>query len=330
MWRRTRHTSPSLLPSLLLAIVLVSALVHSGTTSSLRSGEPTHHRSARRLQPGFTLPAGIVGTPVSAAEAARRRLGRLSACRLKFEVPRSSWLFTVSVSDPECRVEVTDRLLLPSQRILTEAYLHTPRGRPDATLIARLRTVYAVNVLPAGPSTTFVQVIHRTPEMVSICCRLHLLPRCPFWVANGVTTWTIVGELPNLRQFLDKVSSMVLSYKIEAIVPAAPGPSPPVLTPRQGEILSCAFEEGYFEVPRAISLTGLALRLGLSKSTLSRTLAVAELRVLRAAALSLPPPDLPHPTGSLAPLSPRPPSATAWPATRRVQAGSSEKFHFSG
>jgi hypothetical protein len=54
-----------------------------------------------------------------------------------------------------------------------------------------------------------------------------------------------------------------------------------LLTQRQRELLTAAVEAGYYETPRACTLTQLADQLGMAKSTVSETLHRAEGRVIR-------------------------------------------------
>jgi predicted DNA binding protein len=54
------------------------------------------------------------------------------------------------------------------------------------------------------------------------------------------------------------------------------------LTERQRQIVQAAFDLGYFEFPKRISLTGLAKRLHIAKSTLSEVLRAGESKILHA------------------------------------------------
>lgn len=58
--------------------------------------------------------------------------------------------------------------------------------------------------------------------------------------------------------------------------------SEPLLTDRQRELLETAVEAGYYDSPRACSLTELAEQVGAAKSTVSETLHRAEGAVVRA------------------------------------------------
>lgn len=62
----------------------------------------------------------------------------------------------------------------------------------------------------------------------------------------------------------------------------APADPPPVLTDRQERALAVAVEEGYYEVPRTVSLRELAQQLRVSPASLSELLRRAESRIIRA------------------------------------------------
>lgn len=55
-----------------------------------------------------------------------------------------------------------------------------------------------------------------------------------------------------------------------------------MLTDRQEEVIGLAYRLGYFEFPKRISLTALAKKLGVAKSTLSEILRAGEAKVLHA------------------------------------------------
>ena len=52
------------------------------------------------------------------------------------------------------------------------------------------------------------------------------------------------------------------------------------LTARQEQIIKIAFEQGYFQFPRRVSVSDLAVRLKISKSTLSEILRKGEEKIM--------------------------------------------------
>ena len=55
-----------------------------------------------------------------------------------------------------------------------------------------------------------------------------------------------------------------------------------MLTPRQRQVFDAATQEGFYDVPRRISLTALAVKLDVAKSTLSAQLQRIESTVIHA------------------------------------------------
>lgn len=203
--------------------------------------------------------------------------------RVKFAVPRSIWPAVLTRKYPDCQVEITERSILKNRVMRTEARLHGPDPGRWVREIARMPGVERVEAWTREASSELVWVTHKISQLTDFCRECEVVPRCPFWVVQGATTWEVVGSSAALRRFARGLSHMVFSVRIEAVAPAHPSVEPLSLTGRQLQLFRRAIEEGYFEVPRRVSLTTLATRVSLSKSTLSRTLAVAEGKLLRKA-----------------------------------------------
>jgi predicted DNA binding protein len=210
----------------------------------------------------------------------RGRRPGLMTCRMKVSLPPSTWLHSITVAHPDLRVEVLDRLLLTGQLMLTEARLHGPRFSEVVRELERSPAVEQVEVLEGDTSSALVRVTHRAPHFMTLFRELRVLRRFPFWVENGIATWVVVASGSKLRQLLRGLSRGVPQLQVEAIQPTKPDSKHPLLTRREGELFRRAMSEGYFDVPRKVSLTELARRVNLAKSTLSRTLAVVERKLL--------------------------------------------------
>ena len=207
----------------------------------------------------------------------------LRLLRIEFALPRTLWSSSLTRNHPECRVEVTDRTILKSRRMLTEARLFGPDTGEWVREIARIPSVERIEASTPDGSNQLVWVTHKISAVTDLCRELEVVPRRPYWVAHGVTTWEVLGSAAALRRFVDRLSHTVFSVRVEALAPVGPDLEPSALTGRQLQLFRRAMEDGYFEVPRRVSLTDLAGRVNLSKSTLSRTLAVAERKLIQSA-----------------------------------------------
>jgi predicted DNA binding protein len=163
---------------------------------------------------------------------------------------------------------------------MLEVHIQSPQGGSCAEEVRALPGVEALEVIDATEGSEVLRVSFRGKTFLPLIKQLKLLRHFPFPIQDGVATWTVVGPEGKVRELLKKLETEAAGVKVEAV---HHGPLPrgsPLLTPRQQEILHRAMIEGYFDVPRRISLTELAQRMGVAISTLSVTLAVIEKKIV--------------------------------------------------
>ncbi len=146
--------------------------------------------------------------------------------------------------------------------------------------IRRLPGVAEVELIDATDQSALYRVVYRGDPFVPLLRRLRLLRHLPIPIRQGVATWRIVGPETRVRALLRALESSGVVFAVEALRHGAVDVVPASLTPRQREVLRQALSEGYFDVPRRISLTKLAAKVGVAISTLSVTLAVIERKIL--------------------------------------------------
>jgi len=104
-----------------------------------------------------------------------------------------------------------------------------------------------------------------------------VLPRFPFEVKDGHDQWLLVSERVDAASFVDALRARGIGVEVLTSREHHPHGA---MTARQRELMDAAVGQGYYEVPRRVTLTKLAERLKVSKSTLSETLARGERHVL--------------------------------------------------
>jgi len=99
-------------------------------------------------------------------------------------------------------------------------------------------------------------------------------------VRGGGLEWHVYAPR---RSAVESVVRDLQGRGLEAeLVSVRPATSLDSLTDRQQKVVLTAFELGYFEFPKRISLTALAKRLAIAKSTLSEILRAGESKILHA------------------------------------------------
>ncbi len=225
-------------------------------------------------------PAGPPRAPRHPRAGSPRADLSVLSCRLKVWLPEGMWLQAFTTSHPDVRIEVQDRMEVGRGLVLMELQVLGPAHGGWSEEIRGLPGVRDVELISASEGSELCRVVFRGRGFLPLLKRLRLLRHLPFPVQAGVATWTVVGPGRKVRRLLDELARESTRVHVEAIHPGALAKGSTGLTARQQEILRRAMAEGYFDVPRRISLTALAPKIGVALSTLSVTLAVIERKVL--------------------------------------------------
>jgi hypothetical protein len=93
----------------------------------------------------------------------------------------------------------------------------------------------------------------------------------------------VLGETGELRRLLRQMTEDGMEYKVLDVSDARFEPNSPLsgLTPTQRKTLLTAFDGGYYDLPRRIDSSHVAVKLGLDKSTVAEHIRKAERTVMR-------------------------------------------------
>jgi len=98
--------------------------------------------------------------------------------------------------------------------------------------------------------------------------KVGVIPHTPFEVRDGWVEWTISCAREKVRDLLSGFDNEEIPYQLVS----TRGITSRLLTPRQRYVFDTAMKEGFYDVPRRITLTELASVLDVAKSTLSAQL----------------------------------------------------------
>ena len=102
------------------------------------------------------------------------------------------------------------------------------------------------------------------------------VPRSPFEVTDGGVEWTFSCTSEQALNLLTELTKSGIPHNL---ISTRQNDSR-LLTKRQTEVLEASLKSAYYDVPRLISITKLAAKLGIAKSTLSATLQRIESKVM--------------------------------------------------
>lgn len=243
---------------------------------------------------GFTRPSNAQGnaSPTDSSD-------RVVAIKLEVIPPVGYWAGTFSRRHPELIVEAVNVVAIDHKGIVGEFEIHG--ADTDWTKeIAGCPGVFDVENLSAQRYSGRYRVRYRYSPLVPLVSESQSLVRFPATVRNGRMDCELIVWRPQLRRLLEGLSEFGNKARLVSLGPPGPrrrtltfvrgskhGPTPQGdrnsrrsatldLTPTQRLLFHQAFALGYYDVPRRITLTKLALKVSRSKSSISKTLAAVD------------------------------------------------------
>lgn len=198
--------------------------------------------------------------------------------RIKISFPEKLWLASVLSQFPGVASEIQS--FLPGlgaggDQPVGNALIKLT-GTNVAAALEKIRehpSLVALNVLVQDPTTALVNAKTRDRFLLGALVRAEVVLRFPVvvkWDGSKVAgTWVVTGLRSQVDHLLDLFEERGVGFEILSLERLNTNAVAGTLTPRQAEILEIALEEGYFDSPRRISLTDLAKKVGVAKSTLS-------------------------------------------------------------
>lgn len=197
---------------------------------------------------------------------------------LQVETPACSWCRHASTQYPDVGLKVLSYYARGERSALEVVELAGPRWPEVVADIKAIDNVEDVEVLESTPRDAKVRIAAKHCALPAAIEASGIVPQLPFEVAGGCDKWLILSEKENAKVFYDRMREQGVDVKVTYSGEYAPSAA---LTPRQQEVLSAAIKHGYYDYPRRITLTQLAEKLGVAKSTLSQSLAMTESEVMR-------------------------------------------------
>lgn len=189
--------------------------------------------------------------------------------------PAASWCNIVSLKDAGLSVRVLSCFPREGGRMVELVELV---GDWEGA-VERVRATTPVEVIEAAGDRVLLRIETDACPLVRAIHATGVVPRLPFHVREGSEVWHVDGTREALHGFLQALVADGVHPKVvySGSRAAAPG-----LTRRQRDVLRRAVREGYYDYPRRISLTALARKIGVAKSTLSESLVMIERTVMHA------------------------------------------------
>jgi predicted DNA binding protein len=197
--------------------------------------------------------------------------------RIRFEISEDLPLKEFTIAHPELEASIVATQTLPDGHAVIEFDVTSQRPADYTGELGHCPHVLSVTRIdPVGPRTRYQALIDLTPSYVKVVNEFGALLRYPRLVARGKHTAEVAARTSQIRRVLQGMRQICSEVEVLRFGRGPMRTCPSGLTPHQVALLHHSLSAGYFDVPRRVTLTGLARGLNRSKSSVSRALAIIE------------------------------------------------------
>lgn len=198
---------------------------------------------------------------------------------LSVDVPRETWVHTVSTAHPDADLRVLSALAGESRGVaLVEVVVDSPVTVVSA--IERADDVRHLDLLWSSEESALLQLETDSLALLAAVLEAGVPLTFPFTIRDGTATWEVTTDSDRLSALGDRLDATGVDFRLDRLGDVGDTTANQLLTDRQREILRLAVAAGYYESPRRVTLSEVADRAGVAKSTASEVLHRAEGAVL--------------------------------------------------
>ena len=188
--------------------------------------------------------------------------------KAEFEIimPEKLWIAILSKKYSNIKFEILS--ILPTEKMVGNALVKISGPGLENILkeIKKHSSCFELHIIDNSEDSKIVNVKTNDPWLLISLIKSEVILKMPVIVENGVATWEVLAPHEKIAKFNELLSEKNVKFKLKSITKYK---KEVTLTKRQSEVLDLAVKLGYYEIPRKITLTELADKLEIAKSTLS-------------------------------------------------------------
>lgn len=196
-----------------------------------------------------------------------------SLARIKIKFPEKLWISAVFREFPNVKMEILYFLPYDLEKSIGNSIVEI-LYYDIASIIKFIKThpsVHEFNVVEQKDNRIKINVKTKDPYLLYAIIKCGVLINFPINIREGYAYWKLIASRDRIDQLLTLFEQKNIKFDLLRIgkAPYDLGKEENKLTLEESRVLDQAIKEGFFEVPRKISLEALANKLGKSKSALS-------------------------------------------------------------
>jgi len=198
---------------------------------------------------------------------------KASLARVKVKFPDEIWISMVFEKFPNIQMEIEYFLPYDLEESIGNSIIEIQDFNLDEVLklVKTHSSVHGFTLLEKEENKARFNVKTKDPYLLYALIKCGVLVKFPVNVRDGYAYWRLVANRESIDELLTIFEQKNINFELLRI-----GNSPYILDEQkerlsieESQVLEEAIKQGFFEIPRLISLEELAKNLGRSKSALS-------------------------------------------------------------
>jgi len=202
----------------------------------------------------------------------------MPTAKLRITLPEQVWIRQISSAHPDAEFRVL--AAFPAEETGVGLLEITADDLPAVVgAMDDREDIVRLDLQQASEESALVEFETSEPLLLFSVREAGLPLELPFTIRDGVAEVEVTASRDRLSSFTSQLDAFGMAFDVEYVRELASSES--LLTDRQRELLAEAVEAGYYDTPRECSLTELADRVGVAKSTASETLHRVEEKIVK-------------------------------------------------
>ena len=203
----------------------------------------------------------------------------MPTAKLHITLPETTWIRTLSESYPDAEFRVLAALPADDDTGVGLVEVSAP-DLPDVVgEMDDAEGILRLELLEASAESALVEFETTDPLLLLSVSESAVPLELPLTVQDGEAELDVTASRDSLSTLATQLETFGMSFDVEYVRELSD--SEHLLTDRQRRLLDVAVEEGYYDSPRNCTLTELAEKVGVAKSTASETLHRAEGKIIK-------------------------------------------------
>jgi len=211
--------------------------------------------------------------------------------KLTLTVPEGVWIGELTRRHPGTTIRVLAALSDESDSGVGLAEVISPNLPAVLTEMSEYEEVTQIDLMQREDDEALLQFTTTMPLLLFPARDSGIPLEMPFEISDGQAVWEVTAPQERLSALGEQLELFDISFTVDYIQQHVA--EEPLLTERQRRLVVEATDAGYYDTPRESSLTDVAERLDIAKSTASETLHRAEEKIVKQYVDQLPETDTP-------------------------------------